>query len=49
MLDVMIIKIMKDLYSREKAEAALKDYLAIRDMIVSAGVPNLFVNLNGNS
>ena len=30
------------------AEAALKDYLAIRDMIASAGVPNLFVNLNGN-
>ena len=28
------------------AEAALKDYLAIRDMIASAGVPNLFVNLN---
>ena len=30
------------------AESALKDYLAIRDIIASAGVPNLFVNLNGN-
>ena len=30
------------------AEAALKEYLSIRDMIASAGVHNLFVNLNGN-
>ena len=30
------------------AEAALKEYLGIRDIIASAGVPNLFVNLNGN-
>ena len=30
------------------AEAALKEYLSIRDIIASAGVPNLFVNLNGN-
>ena len=29
------------------AEAALKEYLSIRDMIASAGVHNLFVNLNG--
>ncbi len=62
MLDVMIIKIMKDLYQRchdnknyerlipigRSAEAALKEYLGIRDIIASAGVPNLFVNLNGN-
>ena len=31
------------------AEAALKDYLAIRDIIASAGVPNLFVNLKASS
>src|SRR5574344_716904 len=30
------------------AEAALKEYLSIRDMIAAAGVHNLFVNLNGN-
>ena len=30
------------------AEAALKEYLSIRDMIASAEVHNLFVNLNGN-
>ena len=30
------------------AEAAIKGYLAIRDIIASSGVPNLFVNLNGN-
>ena len=30
------------------AEAALREYLSIRDIIASAGVHNLFVNLNGN-
>lgn len=30
------------------AEAALKEYLSVRDIIASAGVSNLFVNLNGN-
>ena len=30
------------------AEAALKEYLSIRDMIACEGVENLFVNLNGN-
>ena len=30
------------------AESALKEYLSVRDIIASAGVSNLFVNLNGN-
>ena len=30
------------------AESALKEYLSVRDIIASAGVANLFVNLNGN-
>ena len=30
------------------AEAAIREYLSIRDIIASAGVHNLFVNLNGN-
>ena len=30
------------------AEAAIKEYLEIRELIASAGVDNLFVNLNGN-
>lgn len=30
------------------AEKALKEYLDIRNIIASSGVPNLFVNLNGN-
>ncbi len=34
--------------SFEEVVAALKEYLGIRDIIASAGVANLFVNLNGN-